>query len=141
VKQLEDSFFSIFIIGLGLIGGSLGLSLKGKWLRYGYDVDKNVVREALEVGAIDKSLSIEEGLKSDIVVISIPVQFIPYFIRENRDKFYKDSILMDTGSTKRVVEVDGVEIGGKGVVVMAGPCSVEGREQILNIARESYGCS
>ena len=34
-----------------------------------------------------------------------------------------------------VVEVDGVEIGGKGVVVMAGPCSVEGREQILNIAR------
>ncbi len=117
MKQLEDSFFSVFIIGLGLIGGSLGLSLKGKWLRYGYDIDRDVVREALEVGAIDKSLSIEEGLKSDIVVISIPVQFIPYFIRENRDKFYKDSILMDTGSTKRVVvdemrKVDSFFIGG-----------------------------
>jgi len=34
-----------------------------------------------------------------------------------------------------VVKVDGIEIGGKGVVVMAGPCSVEGRKQILNIAK------
>jgi len=117
VKQLEDPFFSIFIIGLGLVGGSIGLSLKGEWVRYGYDVDKNVERKALEVGAIDKSVPLEEGLKSDIVVISIPVQFIPYFIRENRDKFYKNSILMDTGSTKRVVieemrKVDSFFIGG-----------------------------
>jgi len=114
---LEDPFFSIFIIGLGLVGGSIGLSLKGEWVRYGYDVDKNVERKALEVGAIDKSVPLEEGLKSDIVVISIPVQFIPYFIRENRDKFYKNSILMDTGSTKRVVieemrKVDSFFIGG-----------------------------
>lgn len=40
-----------------------------------------------------------------------------------------------------VVEVDGVRIGGKGVVVMAGPCSVEGREQILKTAEivKSFG--
>ena len=34
-----------------------------------------------------------------------------------------------------VIDVRGVKIGGKGLVVMAGPCSVESREQILEAAR------
>lgn len=34
-----------------------------------------------------------------------------------------------------VVDVDGVEVGGKRVVVIAGPCSVESRTQILEAAR------
>lgn len=33
-----------------------------------------------------------------------------------------------------IVDVDGVRIGGREVVVMAGPCSVESREQILEAA-------
>ncbi len=35
---------------------------------------------------------------------------------------------------KSVVDVDGIKIGDKQVVVMAGPCSVESREQILETA-------
>ena len=34
-----------------------------------------------------------------------------------------------------VVDVGGVRIGGEGVVVMAGPCSVEGEEMLLQTAR------
>ncbi|HQR29144.1 MAG TPA: 3-deoxy-7-phosphoheptulonate synthase [Anaeromyxobacteraceae bacterium] len=34
-----------------------------------------------------------------------------------------------------VLDVDGVEIGGRAIAVMAGPCSVESREQILETAR------
>jgi 3-deoxy-7-phosphoheptulonate synthase len=34
-----------------------------------------------------------------------------------------------------VVDVTGVEIGGKRLVVMAGPCSVESKEQVLEAAR------
>ena len=37
--------------------------------------------------------------------------------------------------TSTVVSVDGVEIGGPRLVVMAGPCSVESEEQILATAR------
>ena len=33
-----------------------------------------------------------------------------------------------------VIKIGGVEIGGEGVVVMAGPCSVESREQINRVA-------
>ncbi|MGM0440899.1 MAG: 3-deoxy-7-phosphoheptulonate synthase [Elusimicrobiota bacterium] len=36
---------------------------------------------------------------------------------------------------KSVIDVDGVKIGGKNIVLMAGPCSVEDEESTLNIAR------
>ncbi len=35
-----------------------------------------------------------------------------------------------------VIDVDGVEIGGNKVVIIAGPCSVESVEQTLQVARE-----
>jgi len=34
-----------------------------------------------------------------------------------------------------IVEVNGVKIGGKEIVIMAGPCAIESREQILEAAR------
>jgi 3-deoxy-7-phosphoheptulonate synthase len=34
-----------------------------------------------------------------------------------------------------IVDIGGVKVGGKNVVVMAGPCSVESREQIFTIAK------
>ncbi|MFH0775057.1 MAG: 3-deoxy-7-phosphoheptulonate synthase [bacterium] len=35
-----------------------------------------------------------------------------------------------------IINVDGVKIGGRELVIIAGPCSVENREQIINIACE-----
>src|SRR2546421_6953161 len=35
-----------------------------------------------------------------------------------------------------VIEVGDVAVGGKRIVVMAGPCSVESREQVLEVATE-----
>jgi 3-deoxy-7-phosphoheptulonate synthase len=37
-----------------------------------------------------------------------------------------------------VVKVNGLEVGGKRLVVMAGPCSVESREQLLEAARSVH---
>ncbi|MDI6779866.1 MAG: 3-deoxy-7-phosphoheptulonate synthase [Bacteroidota bacterium] len=37
--------------------------------------------------------------------------------------------------TDTVVDVDGIKVGGKDVVVMAGPCSVENEEQLLTSAK------
>lgn len=34
-----------------------------------------------------------------------------------------------------IVDVDGVQIGGKGLVIIAGPCAVESEEQIMEAAR------
>jgi len=38
--------------------------------------------------------------------------------------------------THGVVEIGGVAVGGNEVTVMAGPCSVESREQIISVARD-----
>lgn len=41
----------------------------------------------------------------------------------------------DFSETNTVINVNGVEVGGKRIVVMAGPCSVESREMILESAQ------
>jgi len=41
----------------------------------------------------------------------------------------------ETHPQNTVIDVSGVKIGGDDVVVMAGPCAVESREQIMNISR------
>ena len=38
-----------------------------------------------------------------------------------------------------IIDVDGAKIGGGHLAIMAGPCSVEGEEQIINIARQVKG--
>lgn len=39
-----------------------------------------------------------------------------------------------------IVDVNGIKIGGKKLTMIAGPCSVEGKDQILRIAREVKKC-
>ena len=39
-----------------------------------------------------------------------------------------------------IVDVNGIQIGGKKIVMIAGPCSVEGQEQITRIAKEVKEC-
>lgn len=39
-----------------------------------------------------------------------------------------------------VIDVDGVKIGGKELIIMAGPCSVENREQLFESARAVKKC-
>ena len=36
-----------------------------------------------------------------------------------------------------VIDIDGIEIGGREIVVIAGPCSVESAEQLMTAAREA----
>ena len=42
----------------------------------------------------------------------------------------------DFKNEQTVIDVDGVKIGGKKIVVFAGPCSVENREQIMEVAEK-----
>ena len=41
----------------------------------------------------------------------------------------------DFNPENKIVDVGGVKIGGKGIVIMAGPCSVESKEQIVETAK------
>ena len=93
----------ITIIGLGLIGGSLGLALRDPTLEIvGWDTSRDSVSRALKMGAIDtggKALtsSVES---SDLVIIATPLLAIPEVLQEIAPALPPDATVTDTGSTK-----------------------------------------
>ena len=99
----------ITIIGLGLIGGSLGLALKRANLAnldlVGYARKTQVASRALELGAVDKT---EEDLasavnKAEVVIIATPIMAIKEILAKIADSLPPDCIVTDTASTKAQV--------------------------------------
>ena len=99
----------ITIIGLGLIGGSIGLALKNTapadWEITGYDRNPRTLRKALVQGAIDKEQRILQiaVADADIVIIATPVMSIRNIMSEIGSHLSPGCIVSDTGSTKTFV--------------------------------------
>ncbi|NLK66066.1 MAG: prephenate dehydrogenase [Campylobacteraceae bacterium] len=93
----------IGIIGLGLIGGSLGLCLKDMKLIsgvYGYDISKENEKLALELGLVHEIVSFEEMKeKCSVIFLAIPVEAIVETLQNLKDIDSKTTII-DLGSTK-----------------------------------------
>jgi len=95
------------IIGLGLLGGSLGLAIgENKFAkeRWGMDCCRMTEEKALRMGAIDHSGSLGEALDgADLVILAIPVGKIPFTLQTIVPFLGAETIVTDTGSTKRNV--------------------------------------
>ena len=105
----ENDFKKITIIGVGLIGGSLGLALKEKKPNFKIiGIDKQeIIEKAITRGAIDEgTVNLEEGIKeADIVIIATPVKTILNILIQINPFLKKGCIVTDTGSTKgQIVE-------------------------------------
>ncbi len=94
----------IAVIGLGLIGGSIAKGFK----KYtdcdiiGYDKDDSVLKKALSEGSIDDVF--DGGFDGcDIVVLGLYPKAAIEFVRENADKFGKNTIVTDCGGVKEKV--------------------------------------
>jgi prephenate dehydrogenase len=94
------------IIGLGLIGGSVGLALKqANWRQaevVGYVRRHEVGSLALKLGAVDKVESnLRETVKdANIVIIAAPILTIKDIFSQIAPDLSADSIVTDTASTK-----------------------------------------
>lgn len=97
---------TICIIGVGLIGGSLGLALRkgsGKKVRVvGLGRSAASLKAAVRRGAIrDFETRPSSLLKSaDVVVLAVPVHLIPVLVRKFLPAFKKGALLTDVGSVK-----------------------------------------
>lgn len=91
------------IIGLGLIGGSLGLCLRDMKLVdkvYGYDLSKDNEKEALNLGLVDEILSFNEIKEMcDVIFLAIPVEAIISTLKSLED-IKESTTIVDLGSTK-----------------------------------------
>lgn len=92
------------IIGLGLIGGSLAISLKQRGFAtkiIGVDKNEAHLKEANELGFVDEACELNEILnKTDLVLLAIPVdaarQLLPFLLDQAKD----GQTIIDMGSTK-----------------------------------------
>jgi len=105
----ESDFKKITIIGVGLIGGSLGLALKERKPNFKIiGIDKQeIIERAITRGAIDEgTVNLEEGIEeADIVIIATPVKTILNILTQINPFLKKGCLVTDTGSTKgQVVE-------------------------------------
>ena len=106
-EESDFSFNKISIIGVGLIGGSLGLALKEKHLNFkivGIDKQK-IIEKAIARGAIDEgTVNLEEGIKeADIIIIATPVKTILNILTQINPFLKKGCLVTDTGSTKQQI--------------------------------------
>jgi len=93
------------IIGLGLMGGSLGLALKHvKFISHtcGFDHNLSHCEEALKLGLVDEIVSFSEIKKCDIIFLAIPVEAIISVLQNLKD-IPKNTTIVDLGSTKEKI--------------------------------------
>lgn len=102
-------FKKVAIVGVGLIGGSIGLAIKKKKLAsevVGVSRHKGTLQKALKSGAIDRgslNLSIIRG--ADLVILCAPVGIIIKQAREVAAQAKEEAIITDVGSTKEEIVV------------------------------------
>jgi len=92
----------IFVVGLGLIGGSMALELKQKMHAVVYGVDSNPdhIEKAFELGIIDKKGSLDQIGIADVVILAVPVDALKYILPEILDNINEGALVLDVGSTK-----------------------------------------
>lgn len=97
------------IIGLGLIGGSMGLALKRAKLQgteiIGFDRDRDVEGRAAKYGAIDRTARSMEELARDcaIIVIATPIVSVERVLADIGPHVQRGAVVTDTASTKGTV--------------------------------------
>lgn len=101
-------FTRVAIVGMGLMGGSLGLALKARQpgiVVVGVARRRSVVDLALHMGAADEATTdLAEGVgQADLVVLSTPVRTLIRQIPEVAGYMQPGAVLTDMGSTKAAI--------------------------------------
>ena len=109
----------IAVLGVGLIGGSIGLAARRRAgaTVTGYDRDGEVRSRALELGAVDSAADgIAEAVSdADVVFVATPLSAIALTVQEALEHAGPGCVVSDVGSTKRPLAAAGADerfIGG-----------------------------
>jgi prephenate dehydrogenase len=97
----------IAIIGVGLIGGSVGLAARERLDAHliGYDRSAEALGRALGRGAVDEAAaSLADAVReAEAVFVAVPVGVLPQVVGAALAGAPKDCVVTDVGSTKRPV--------------------------------------
>ncbi len=122
---MNNTFEKVCIIGLGLIGGSIGLAIKRSNISNqitGYARSNSTLERAIDLGLVD---SVRDNLKdavnnSDLVILATPLSTFRELVEEMSPFLKKGCIITDTGSAKLTVIEDLKDILPNGVEFVPG---------------------
>ncbi|HQV37045.1 MAG TPA: prephenate dehydrogenase [Flavobacterium sp.] len=101
----------IYIVGLGLIGGSMALDIQRLYentVIVGIDSNENHLNEALSLGLIHQKGVFDDGFDGDFVILAVPVDVALVLLPKILDIISENTIVIDVGSTKKPI-CDAVE--------------------------------
>jgi prephenate dehydrogenase len=97
----------IAVLGVGLIGGSIGLAARERLSAdvAGFDRSEDALRAAVERGAIDRAAgSAAEALDgAEVAFVAVPVGVLQEVVDQALAASPEDCVVTDVGSTKRAV--------------------------------------
>jgi prephenate dehydrogenase len=96
-------FMNIYIIGIGLVGGSIALDLKSHFKEatfFGIDSNESNLAEAIQLGIIHQKANFEDLENADLVIVSVPVDVGLVILPQILDKINDNALVIDVGSTK-----------------------------------------
>lgn len=115
---------NIAIVGVGLIGGSVAITLKEKKAVskiIGVDKSDSNLKKALQLGLIDEGATLEEAIsRSDMIFLTIPVDAILQLLPSILDQV-THQVVVDMGSTKERILQTVVDHPNRGRLVAAHP--------------------
>jgi prephenate dehydrogenase len=116
-QSKSTHFGKVTIVGVGLIGASLGLALKRAGVVdavYGVGRSKANLDQAIAMGAIDAVLTLEEAAKqSQVIVLCVPVAQMRATFTVLEPILEPHTLITDAGSTKGDVILAAKEVLGK----------------------------
>jgi prephenate dehydrogenase len=93
----------IYVIGIGLIGGSMVLDIKTLHPEakiYGIDNNESHLAEAIALGVVDTAATFDDLVDADFVIVSVPVDVALLVLPKVLDVVGDTTIVFEVGSTK-----------------------------------------
>ena len=104
------------VLGVGLIGGSIGLAARKRLDAEvaGFDADRARLHRAVELGALDRAATsvADAAAGADLVFCAAPVRALPALVVDALAATDGDCVVTDVGSTKRTLIEAVAEAGG-----------------------------
>ncbi|WP_456479743.1 prephenate dehydrogenase [Nautilia sp.] len=93
------------IVGLGLMGGSFGLAMRGYFDEIiGVDHNEEHIKDALSLGLIDRACGFEELNSADVIILAIPIRGIIACLKTlSKMDVKEECTIIDFGSTKESI--------------------------------------
>ncbi|SHI78650.1 prephenate dehydrogenase [Aquimarina spongiae] len=95
---------NVFIIGVGLIGGSFAIDIKAAFNDakiFGIDGNPEHLENSVSLGFIDHASDFDQLDQADVVIIAIPVDATVKVLPQVLDQINDDCLVFDVGSTKK----------------------------------------